>query len=83
MPRAIKHFLKSLTKTKAILICPYWHSASFWPLLLKKKERDKIENYRSVSIINYLSKIYKKFLLESFKLFIDTFLEYIAAYREH
>ena len=33
MPRAIKHFLKSLTKSKAILICPYWPSAPFWPLL--------------------------------------------------
>ena len=33
IPRAIKHFLKSLTKSKAILICPYWPSAPFWPLL--------------------------------------------------
>ena len=33
VPRAIKHFLKSLTKSKSILICPYWHSAPFWPLL--------------------------------------------------
>ena len=33
IPRAIKHFLKSLTKYKAILICPYWPLAPFWPLL--------------------------------------------------
>ena len=33
IPRAIKHFLKSLTKSKVILICPYWSSAPFWPLL--------------------------------------------------
>ena len=31
--RAIKHFSKSLTKSKAILICPYWPSVPFWPLL--------------------------------------------------
>ena len=33
IPRNIKHFLKSLTKSKAILICPSWSSAPFWPLL--------------------------------------------------
>ena len=33
IPRAIKHFLKSLKKSKAILICPYWPSVPFWPLL--------------------------------------------------
>ena len=33
IPRPIKHFLKSRTKSKAILICPYWPSAPFWPLL--------------------------------------------------
>ena len=33
IPRAIKHFLKSLTKSKTILICPYWPSAPFQPLL--------------------------------------------------
>ena len=50
-------------------------------LVFKKKERDKIENYRPV-IINCFSKIYEKFLLEPFKPLIDTFLsEYIAAYR--
>ena len=58
-------------------------TASVRPIF-KKKERDKIENYRPVSILNCFSKIYEKFLLEAFKPFIDTFLsEYIAAYREH
>ena len=33
IPRATKHFLKSFTKPKAILICQYWPSASFWSLL--------------------------------------------------
>ena len=33
IPRAIKHFLKSLTKSEAILIYPYWPSAPFWSLL--------------------------------------------------
>ena len=31
--RAIKHTLKSLKKSKAILICPYWPSGPFWLLL--------------------------------------------------
>ena len=34
IPRPVKHFLKFLTKSKAILICPYWPSAPFWPLLV-------------------------------------------------
>ena len=55
-------------------------AASVRPVF-KKKERDKIENYRPVSI-NCFSKIYEKFLLEPFKPLIDRFLsEYIAAYR--
>ena len=51
----------------------------------KKKERNKIENYRPVfACIACFSKIYEKFLLEAFKTFTDTFLsEYMAAYREH
>ena len=50
--------------------------------VFKKKERDKVENYRPVIILNCFSKIYEKFLLEPFKPLIDTFLsEYIAAYR--
>ena len=35
---AIKHFLKSLTKSKAILTCPYWPSAPFWPLLASAQD---------------------------------------------
>ena len=31
IPTAIKHFLKSVTVTKVILICSYGPSAPFWP----------------------------------------------------
>ena len=49
-----------------------------------KKSRNKIKNYRPVSILSCFSKIYKKFLLEKFKPFINTFLsKFIAAYREN
>ena len=52
--------------------------------IFKKNKRNKIEKYRPVSILNWFSKIYEKFLLGAFKPFIDTFLsECIAAYREH
>ena len=52
--------------------------------IYKKESRDKIENYRPVSILSCFSKIYEKFLLEKFKLFIYTFLpKFIAAYREN
>ena len=48
--------------------------------IFKKNEREKIENYRSVSILNCFSKVYEKFLLEKFKPFINSFLsEYMAA----
>ena len=57
-------------------------TASVRPVF-KKKEHNKIENYRPVSILNYFSKMYEKLLQEAFKSFIDTFLsQYIAAYRE-
>ena len=48
-------------------------TASVRPIF-KKKECNKIENYRPVSIQNCFSKIYEKFLLQAFKSFIDTFL---------
>ena len=52
--------------------------------ILKKNEREKIENYRPVSILNCFSKVHEKFLLEKFKSFINSFLsEYMAAYREN
>ena len=52
--------------------------------IYKKKSRDKIENYRPVSILSCFSKVYEKFLLEKFKPFINTFLsKFIAAYREN
>ena len=42
--------------------------------IYKNKSRDKIENYRPVSILSCFSKVYEKFLLEKFKPFINTFL---------
>ena len=58
-------------------------AATVW-WIYKKNFRDKIENYRPVSILSCFSKVYKKFLLEKFKPFINTFLsKFIAAYREN
>ena len=52
--------------------------------IYKKKSRDKIENYRPVSILSCFSKVYEKFLLEKFKPFINAFLsKLIAAYAEN
>ena len=39
----------------------------------KKKDRDKIENYRPVSILNCFSKVYERYLHDQFKPFVDTF----------
>ena len=51
--------------------------------IFKENEREKIENYRPVSILNCFSKVYEKSLLEKFKSFINSFLsEYKAAYRK-
>ena len=51
----------------------------------KQKERGKKENYRPVSILNCLSKIYEKHILVKFKSFVNGFLShyYISAYREN
>ena len=52
--------------------------------IYKKKSRDKIENYRPVSILSCFSKVYEKFLLEKFKPFLNKFLpKLIAASREN
>ena len=52
--------------------------------IFKKNDREEIENYRPVSILNCFSKVYEKFLLETFKPFINSFLsEHVAAYREN
>ena len=49
--------------------------------IYKKKSRDKIENCRPVNILSCFS---KKFLLDKFKPFINTFFsKFIAAYREN
>ena len=52
--------------------------------IYKKKSRDQIQNYRTVSILSYFSIVYEKFLLQKFKPFINIFLsKFIAAYREN
>ena len=42
--------------------------------IFKKNEREKVENYRPVSILNCFSKSYEKNILEQFKLFLNDFL---------
>ena len=52
--------------------------------IFKKNEREKVENYRPVSILNCFSKIYEKYILVQFKPFLNDFLsQYMAAYRVH
>ena len=51
--------------------------------IYKRSDRDKIENYRFVSILNCFSKLYGRFLQEQFKPFVETFLSgFVAAFRE-
>ena len=51
--------------------------------IYKKIDRDKIENYRPVSILNWFSKVYERFFYQQFKPFVETFLPgLVAAYRE-
>ena len=45
--------------------------------LFKKNEREKIENYRSVSILSCFSKVYEKLLLENLRPFINHFYQNI------
>ena len=35
IPKTIKHFMSSKYSAKTILVCPYWLSSTFWPLLFK------------------------------------------------
>ena len=52
--------------------------------IYKKKDRQKVENYRPVSILNCFSKIYEKYIHEQFKPFMEGFLsQFISAYREN
>ena len=34
--KTIEHFCSAKTGCKAILVCPYWTSATFWPLIVTK-----------------------------------------------
>ena len=52
--------------------------------IFEKNEREKVENYRPVTILNCFSKIYEKYILEQFRLFFTNFLsQYMTAYRVH
>ena len=52
--------------------------------IFKKNEREKVENYRPVSILNCFSKSYEKNILEQFKLFLNDFLsQFMGAYKVH
>ena len=56
-------------------------TASAWPVF-KKNEREKVPNYRPVSILNCFSKIYEKYILKQFKPYLNDFLfQYMSAYR--
>ena len=62
---------KFSTNAKTALVSP----------LCKKKDRDKIQNYRPVSILNSFSKIYKQYLLNSLSGFVHKKLSnFTAAY---
>ena len=37
IPKTITHFLASKFSSKAILLCPYWPSSTFWPMLFKSE----------------------------------------------
>ena len=37
IPKAFKHFLASESSSRAILVCPYWVSTTFWSMLLQNK----------------------------------------------
>ena len=51
--------------------------------IYKKSNRDKIENYRPVRILNCFSKVYGRFLHGQFKPFVETFFSgFVAADRE-
>ena len=42
--------------------------------LYKKKSRNKLENYRLVSLLNNYSKIYERYILNSITPFVNKFL---------
>ena len=51
--------------------------------MYKKSDRDKIENYRPLSILNCFSKVYEIFFHEQFITSVETFVAgFIATYRE-
>lgn len=52
--------------------------------IFKEKEQKKVGSYMSLRILNYISRINKKYILESFKRFMDNFLsEFMVVYEEN
>ena len=45
--------------------------------IYKKKSRNQIEIYRHVSLLNAFSKIYERYILNSIKLFLTNFFQYL------
>ena len=51
--------------------------------IFKNDDRTKIKNYRPVSLLNILSKIYERFLYGNLTNYVNTFLsKFICAYRK-
>jgi len=51
--------------------------------LYKKDDRTKIKNYRPVSVLNVFSKVYERFIHNSLKTFVESFLsDFVCAYRK-
>ena len=51
--------------------------------IYKKDDRDKIKNYRPISLLNGFSKIYERFLHDSLSNFTDKILsKFVSAYRK-
>ena len=52
--------------------------------IFKEKEHKNVGSYMPLSILNYISRINKKYILESFKQFMDNFLsEFMVVYEEN
>ena len=57
--------------------------ASICPIFKRKGERTEIKNYRLVSILNYFSKVYERFIHENLMSSVTNFLsDFISAYRK-
>ena len=50
--------------------------------IFKKNESNKIENYRSVSILNGMSKIYERYIHSSLSSYAETISNFISAFKK-